>query len=166
MRIQPRLTQMLVLVVTGLCVFATPVVGEDSGPVIDSVTRGNWNALSGEPAAADDQRATIHWVEMPDGILLKTVVSLPTTGGPSFPTVLARTPYSAPPDVDIDLLVQEGYAVVVQFCRGTRGSEGVFRVYDKAGPDGHATIEWIAQQSWSNGKVGMLGRSASGATTL
>jgi len=43
------------------------------------------------------------------------------------------------------------------------GSQGEFRVYDKAGPDGHATIEWIAMQSWSDGRVGMVGRSALGA---
>ncbi len=112
-------------------------------------------------AAPVHAQGTLHWVEMPDGILLKTSVWLPTTGGPTYPTVLMRTPYGRSEHPD---LVQEGYAFVYQSCRGTGGSEGEFRVYDKAGPDGHATIEWIAQQSWSNGKVGMLGRSALGAT--
>ena len=35
---------------------------------------------------------TVHSVEMPDGILLDTYVWEPTTGGPTFPTVLMRGP--------------------------------------------------------------------------
>jgi len=118
-------------------------------------------------AAPVHAQGTLHMVEMPDGILLATQVWLPTTGGPTFPTVLVRTPYGRliwTPDVDIPLLLQEGYAVVSQDCRGTGLSQGEFLAYADAGPDGHATIEWIAQQPWSNGKVGMLGRSATGST--
>ncbi len=148
-----------------LCVFAAPGVGQGSSPVIDSVTRGNWNALSGEPAAADAPESTLHWVVMPDGILLATEVWLPTTGGPTFPTVFIRTPYGRMAQEATALFyVQNDYAVVVQECRGTHDSFGTFEAYRHAGPDGHATIEWIALQPWSNGDVGMVGKSALGAT--
>lgn len=109
---------------------------------------------------------TVHSVEMPDGILLDTYVWEPTTGGPTFPTVLMRSSYNPlnPPDVNIMLFVQEGYVVVSQRIRGTGASQGVFFFNRDDPSDGHATIEWIAQQSWSNGKVGMIGRSGMGTT--
>ena len=151
-----------------LCVFAAPGVGQGSGSVIDSVTHGNWNALSGAPAAADAPQSTTYWVEMPDGILLATEVSLPAGPGP-FPTVLVRTPYGRlDPEpgggLNIPLYVQEGYAVVSQAIRGTGISEGEWNFYREDRSDGHTTIEWIALQTWSDGKVGMVGRSAMGIT--
>jgi len=154
-----------VTVVIGiLCLFAAPGVGQGSSPAIDSVTRGNWNALSGEPAATDAPQSTTYQVEMPDGILLATEVWLPTTGGPTFPTVLMRTPYGRfGGSAERSLYLQNEYAVVVQDVRGSYPSQGSWYFWEDEPSDGHATIEWIALQSWSNGKVGMVGRSALGA---
>jgi len=147
-----------------LCVFAAPGMGQDSGRVIDSVTRGNWDALSGEPATADTQQSTFYQVEMPDGILLATQVWLPTTGGPTFPTVFMRTPYGRFGGSDErSLYLQNEYAVVGQDVRGFGQSQGSWYFWEDEPSDGHATIEWIAMQSWSDGKVGMFGRSALGA---
>jgi len=147
-----------------LCVFAAPGVAQGSGPVIDSVTRGNWNALSGEPAAADAPESTRYDVEMSDGILLATQVWLPTTGGPTFPTVFMRTPFGRfGGSGERSLYLQNEYAVVGQDVRGFGQSEGIWYFWQDEPSDGHATIEWIAMQSWSDGKVGMFGRSALGA---
>ena len=56
------------------------------------------------------------------------------------------------------------YAVVCVERRGSAGSshnkprEGV----NPDGKDGHDVVEWIAQQPWSDGKVGMWGASNQG----
>ncbi|MBV8118867.1 MAG: CocE/NonD family hydrolase [Alphaproteobacteria bacterium] len=61
-------------------------------------------------------------------------------------------------------IVARGYAAVYQDCRGRHGSEGEDRVYADDAADGHDTLEWIAQQPWTNQRVGVSGSSA-GATT-
>lgn len=53
-----------------------------------------------------------------------------------------------------------GYAIVVPDPRGINWSEGDATAWSpQEGDDIHDTIEWIAQQPWSNGKVGMGGAS-------
>lgn len=55
---------------------------------------------------------------------------------------------------------KKGYAVVNADPRGTGNSEGRLVLWGKQdGEDGHDAIEWIAEQPWSNGKVGMVGNS-------
>ena len=53
-----------------------------------------------------------------------------------------------------------GYAIVVPDPRGINHSEGDATAWSpQEGDDIHDTIEWIAEQPWSNGKVGMGGAS-------
>ena len=53
-----------------------------------------------------------------------------------------------------------GYAMVVPDPRGINSSEGDATAWSpQEGDDIHDTIEWIAEQPWSNGKVGMGGAS-------
>jgi putative CocE/NonD family hydrolase len=59
--------------------------------------------------------------------------------------------------------VERGYAVVVQDVRGRYESTGAFDPYKHEGHDGHDTIEWIAAQPWSNGRVATAGLSYPGA---
>ncbi len=103
---------------------------------------------------------------MSDGTRLSVDVYLPDAKGP-FPTMLLRNPYESSSDVNIDWAAwwaRRGYAVVAADCRGKYQSGGTFDAYRDDGPDGHDTIEWIAEQPWSNGKVGMSGRSYGGIT--
>ena len=53
---------------------------------------------------------------------------------------------------------------VAQDVRGKFKSEGKYVAFGDDMLDGYDTIEWIAKQSWSNGKVGMYGPSAMGIT--
>jgi len=158
----------LALCWAGVASGQTPWVGQDSGATVEPVGWQNRNELPNAPTSTlDAPQSTTYWVAMPDGILLATEVSLPTTPEP-YPTVLVRTPYSrfnpGGVGVNVDLYLQEGYAVVVQETRGRWDSQGTWYFWKDDPADGHATIEWIAQQSWSNGKVGMLGRSGAGVT--
>ena len=54
---------------------------------------------------------------------------------------------------------REGYAFIVQDVRGRGDSEGEFDFFFADGEDGFDTIEWIGEQNWSNGQVGMMGGS-------
>lgn len=100
-------------------------------------------------------------VPMRDGARLKTDIYLPAGDGP-FPVLVTRTPYSTD-DGQMDWrgrdLARQGYATIVQFCRGRFGSEGEFHPHQSDVEDGYDTIEWAAAQPWSNGKVGMVGAS-------
>jgi hypothetical protein len=104
-------------------------------------------------------------VPMRDGVKLATDVYIPAGDGP-WPAILVMTPYSrksvAPfvPEVD-----RRGYALVSQDFRGRFDSEGVdYPIFVHNGwgehQDGYDTVEWIARQKWSNGKVGGFGISA------
>jgi len=61
-------------------------------------------------------------------------------------------------------IVDEGYACVLQDSRGRYASGGIDKVYEDDAGDGATTVEWIAVQPWSDGKVGMAGSSAGGVT--
>jgi uncharacterized protein len=122
--------------------------------------------------------AVLHDVMVPmrDGVRLATDVYLPkayenaTTLAP-LPTLLTRTPYDKTatlPRAGVvafgNYFAAHGYAVVVQNTRGRYLSEGVWHMLTDDGPDGVDTCAWIAEQSWSNGRVGMFGTSYSGGT--
>jgi uncharacterized protein len=99
-------------------------------------------------------------VPMRDGVLLSTNVYRPSGSG-SFGTVLIRTPYGKGTDASSNqhAFVDHGYAVVVQDVRGRHESQGVFHPVEHEGEDGDDTLNWIASQPWSNGKVVMTGGS-------
>lgn len=103
-------------------------------------------------------------VRMPmrDGIELSANIWLPDRGS-SFPAVLLRTPYENDA-ADFERLglrayVEAGYAVVFQSVRGRGQSQGRFGFFFVEGPDGHDSVEWVAEQDWCNGKVAMDGGS-------
>ena len=100
-------------------------------------------------------------VPMRDGVRLRTDIYLPCGQGP-FPVLLSRTPYSTDDGrmaVTGRELAGQGYATVIQHCRGRYGSEGEFYPHRFEVEDGFDAVEWAAVQSWSNGKVGMFGAS-------
>lgn len=108
-------------------------------------------------------------VAMSDGVRLATDVYLPEQGKPPFSAMLLRTPYNKNGNEAIAATVTRfGYAMVVQDMRGRFASEGHHAIIfgnDGIGgqhEDGHDTLEWIARQEWSNGKVVTYGQSALG----
>jgi len=130
-------------------------------------------------------------VPMRDGVRLNTFVFLPEHGGPRFPVILQRTPYGitlpeSPSKTDCTYawlpdptqplrgsilrgwrqIVAHGYAAVYQDTRGRHGSEGEDRVYADDAADGHDTLNWIAEQPWTDHHVGLSGSSAGATTAL
>jgi putative CocE/NonD family hydrolase len=104
---------------------------------------------------------------MRDGVELATDVHRPDDGE-RHPVLLERTPYDRGyvPIAGLDTLslIEAGYVIVTQDCRGRFGSEGVFTPFVDEAADGVDAIAWCAAQPWSNGRVGMIGGSYVGAT--
>ena len=102
---------------------------------------------------------------MRDGVRLNTQVWLPAAEG-KFPVVLIRTPYETEMSVFETKLLSAGYAVIQQHERGRYLSEGKMRMLGRADEDGWDTLEWIARQPWTNGKVATYGCSSSAENQL
>lgn len=83
------------------------------------------------------------------------------------PVILIRTPYDKSGiSVIADEFAQAGYHVVVQDVRGKYASEGHFVPFINEKDDGEATLEWLSQQSWNNGHIGLWGSSYLGYCAL
>jgi putative CocE/NonD family hydrolase len=97
---------------------------------------------------------------MRDTVLLSANVFRPSATAP-VSTILIRTPYGKGEDwtQNYQAFVNHGYAVVVQDVRGRNDSQGTFQPLTQEPLDGDDTLNWIAKQPWSNGKVGMTGGS-------
>lgn len=112
----------------------------------------------------------IQMMPMRDDICLYTEIFLPFSPAVA-PVVFIRSPYpySRPSRNDkrpISRYQQAGYAVVFQLTRGQGQSQGQFRLLQDDINDGYDAIQWLTEQSWCNGKVGMEGPSYLGSTQL
>lgn len=124
-----------------------------------------WARLLGLSPAGYD--VTIHRnirVAMRDGVTLATDYYQPQGMGPG-PTVLIRTPYgrrgaiAMPTPLFAERFAERGYHVICQDTRGRFDSAGEFEPFVDEADDGATTIEWIVNQPWSDGQVGMWGAS-------
>ena len=129
-----------------------------------------------ESVLSKPQYETIHEknqeVTMRDGTTLRANITRPNVDG-KFPVLIERTPYNKEGGSENGVgspqfFAQRGYAVIIQDVRGRFASDGDFYPFrdDGAGinRDGYDTIEWAAVQPWSDGNVGTIGGSYSGAT--
>ena len=104
-----------------------------------------------------------------DGIDLVSEIYLPK-GLDRAPTILVRLPLPKWWKNQVRLNVvgetwaSRGYAVVYQGTRGTYRSGGNFYPLVAERRDGIETLQWLSQQSWYDGRVGMWGGSAFGHT--
>ena len=100
-------------------------------------------------------------VVMRDGVKLYADIYRPQREG-RFPVLVVRTPYGVQRDGMHESKIrfaQSGYAVVIQDVRGRYESEGKWEPFRNEAEDGYDTIQWAAQQPWSNGKVATEGGS-------
>lgn len=112
-------------------------------------------------------------IPMRDGVVLFADVYRPRGVEAPLSTILIRAPYGKQePYIFMPaqgrFWARRGFAFVAQDVRGKYASAGtagyVHSVHELA--DGHDTLEWIAQQPWSNGSVGLTGESYMGYTAL
>jgi predicted acyl esterase len=101
-------------------------------------------------------------VPMRDGVNLSTDIYRPDEEG-RFPVILMRTPFKKEKlELRARSYARRGYVAAVQDCRGCFASDGTWEPYINEAEDGYDTIEWLARQPWSTGKVGMIGESYAG----
>ena len=100
-----------------------------------------------------------------DGARMATDIYRPGRTGVAvderFPVLLNRTPYDKGSLAkEAIYFAQHGYVVAIQDVRGRYQSEGTFlKVQPIDATDGYDVIEWLARQPYTNGSVGMWGRS-------
>lgn len=105
---------------------------------------------------------------MRDGIKLYANIYKPDTEG-RFPVILIRMPYGKDePYCHMPAygkyFARKGYICVVQDVRGKYASEGKFEPFINEAADGYDTLDWIADQPWCDGNIGMSGESYYGYT--
>jgi len=111
------------------------------------------------------------FISMRDGIRLDTNIYLPITETDQVPCILIRSPYPEKAIMDkgverYSFFLKHGYAMVYQYERGRYWSEGENTYLANAQYDGYDTIDWLAKQPWSNGKVATFGCSSSAENQL
>jgi len=111
------------------------------------------------------------YVTMRDGVKIAVDVYRPEAEG-RYPGLLSTSAYikdlqQQPPELSHSIeagatrfFVPKGYVHVIAQVRGSGLSQGQFNWYDSTEQrDGYELVEWIAQQPWCNGNVGMVGDS-------
>lgn len=136
-----------------------PGMGPDSAP-----------KLSRRAAESEVGVETNVMIPMRDGIRLAADIYRPAKDvkpiDGKFPALLTRTPYGKGDGNSAEgkFYAARGYVVVANDVRGRFASEGTWRMLADDPNDGYDVVEWIAQQPWSDGKVGTYGTSYPGGT--
>ncbi|MDB5978524.1 MAG: peptidase [Nevskia sp.] len=112
------------------------------------------------------------FITMKDGVKLAASVTLPADASGKaiagkFPTILTQTGYNKDIGAFVPALgganpylVQHGYAHVVVDTRGTGRSEGEWTAFGNTEQaDYYPTVDWVAQQPFCDGRVGLYGAS-------
>jgi putative CocE/NonD family hydrolase len=127
-----------------------------------------------QPAAA----APTHYVTMSDGTSIALNVRMPKDyeKGRRYPTIFEMSGYDGGssdgegPDGGagsrgLTGMFERDYVTVHASVRGTGCSGGEFDLFSwRSALDGREVIEWIADQPWSDGDVGIYGHSYGGIT--
>jgi len=104
-------------------------------------------------------------IPMSDGTQLAANLAVPNKTG-RFPAVVVRTPYGKDNGEDDfgEFWTKNGYAFIIQDCRGTGNSKGNWYPAVNEKNDGLDTQKWVASQPWSNAKIATAGGSYLGYT--
>jgi predicted acyl esterase len=106
------------------------------------------------------------WITLPDGTRLAARLWLPRDAGP-LPCILEYLPYRRRDRTRMrdesmhPLFAEAGYAAIRVDIRGYGDSEGMYgdEYSHQEIQDGHDVVQWIAEQDWCDGTVGMFGKS-------
>lgn len=137
-------------IAVGVWIQVEPVVAAPASPLADGVTEEHV------------------MIPMRDGVRLSAYLYKPSGSGP-WP-VLYQQRYAditgASTRKHHSWLAAQGYVVCIESFRGSQKSEGEFDGYRSLGwgerQDGYDTVEWLAAQPWSTGKIGSFGGSQGG----
>ena len=125
-------------------------------------------AVDPDDPGRQDTDVDFEWrlsIPVADGTALNGTLYRPKdSDGERLPTIVTITPYiSDRYHPDALYFARNGFAFLIVDTRGRGNSEGDFKPLDlEDGMDGRDVVEWIAEQPWSNGKIGMRGGSYGG----
>jgi len=116
------------------------------------------------------------WITMSDGVRLAADIYWPAGADRKdrFPVLLEYLPYrkdeSRARNYSVySYFLERGYLVARVDMRGTGNSEGMTIPYEYSDielDDGEEVIDWLSQQEWSTGSVGMFGISWGGFNSI
>jgi uncharacterized protein len=102
-------------------------------------------------------------IPMRDGVRLNATVYRPHEHKDPLPVIFELTPYISDSYNDrATYFARHGYVFAIVDVRGRGNSEGKFDPFFQEPQDGFDIVEWLAKQTWSNGKVTMWGGSYAG----
>lgn len=130
------------------------------------------NGYTQETSLKDSMMQTGHYI-IDDSVMINTsgqvnisaLVIRRKDQAESLPVIMQFTIYARKTDLrKAKDAADRGYVGVMAYSRGKRYGSGRIVPYEYDANDAYAVINWISQQSWCNGKVGMMGGSYNGFT--
>src|SRR5437773_11289719 len=119
-----------------------------------------------QKTAAGEPGIDMQWgVKVParDGVKLNATVFTQHGQKEPLPVVFTFTPYIGDSYTDRAMyFAKHGYVYAQVDVRGRGNSGGEFEPFVNEGQDGYDVVEWLAKQSYCNGKVSMWGGSYAG----
>lgn len=119
-----------------------------------------------EKPAAEEPTVDFQWaVKIParDGVKLNATVFTPHAQKEPLPVIFTFTPYIGDSYTERAVyFAKHGYVYALVDVRGRGNSGGEFEPFVNEGHDGYDVVEWLAKQSYCNGKVTMWGGSYAG----
>jgi putative CocE/NonD family hydrolase len=116
--------------------------------------------------AINKKEVNLAWglkIPMRDGIHLNATLYQPQEMPEPSPVIFTLTPYISDTYHERGMyFARKGYVFAIVDVRGRGNSEGEFIPLEVDPEDGYDTVEWLAKQSWCNGKVTMWGGSYAG----
>jgi putative CocE/NonD family hydrolase len=140
---------------------------------------GQW--VDYNPAVLYPGTVTVNnqFITMADGTRLAASVTFPADASGNavsgkFPAILTQTGYNKDIGAQVPeigggntYLVTHGYIHVVVDTRGTGRSEGEWTAFGNTEQaDYYPTVDWVVQQPWSDGRVGLYGASLLAITAV
>jgi putative CocE/NonD family hydrolase len=123
-------------------------------------------AVAAAATANIGQAPRFQWgvkIPMRDGVKLNATLYLPQELQTPSPCLFTLTPYIADSYHDRGMyFATHGYTFAAVDVRGRGNSEGTFRPMIQEAQDGYDIVEWLARQTYCNGKVAMWGGSYAG----
>src|SRR6266481_6498159 len=138
-----------VILLAALCISmsATRSLAQEAGAPVATIPDMQWGVK----------------IPMRDGVTLNATVFQPHAQKEALPVIFTFTPYIGDSYTDRAMyFAQHGYVYALVDVRGRGNSGGEFEPFVNEGQDGYDVVEWLAKQSYSNGKVSMWGGSYAG----
>jgi len=131
-----------------------------------SVTAEPITVRAQQKPTVEDPAVDMQWaVKIParDGVKLNATVFAPHGQKEPLPVIFTFTPYIGDSYTDRAVyFAKHGYVYALVDVRGRGNSGGDFEPFVNEGRDGYDVVEWLAKQSYCNGKVTMWGGSYAG----